>query len=127
MLDLFYEGGMLFMGLLTILFLLLIIQAVRTRTRFTSGLLDVETARRMLGYVRSLGILAFVVGVFGQLIGLFQAFEAIQAAGGVSPEMLIGGLRVSLITTLYGTLILIVGLILWLILDSGLNSGSSEV
>lgn len=126
MLDLFYEGGTLFMGVLTIIFLLTIIQAVRTRIRFSSGILELETARRMISYVRSLGILAFVVGVFGQLIGLFQAFEAIQAAGGVSQQMLLGGLRVTLITPLYGTLILIVSLVLWLILDMGLKSQSIE-
>ena len=127
MLDLFYEGGTLFMGLLTILFLLIVVQAVRTRLRFTGGSLDVETARRMMSYVRSLGILAFVVGVLGQLIGLFQAFEAIQDAGGVSPNMLIGGIRVTLITTIYGTLILVVSLVLWLILDSGLKSRTTDV
>ena len=71
------------MGLLTLVFLLVIVQAVRTRMKFGSGDLSLEDARRQLGYVKSLGILALVLGVFGQLIGLYDAFAAIQESDAV--------------------------------------------
>lgn len=53
-------------------------------------------------FVREGGLLALALGVLGQLIGLFEAFKAIEAMGGVSAAMLAGGLKVSSVTTIYG-------------------------
>lgn len=122
MFDLFIEGGPVFMGVLTIIFLLAIVQSIRTKIVFPSKSSDQVLARKNMTYIRSLGILAFVVGVLGQLIGLYQAFGAIQVAGDVSPTLLANGLRVSMLTTMYGTLIFIVCLVLWLALDTGMKS-----
>lgn len=55
--------------------------------------------------VKSLGLLAAVTGILGQLIGLFSAFEHIQQVGTVSPAILAGGFKVSMITTMYGIII----------------------
>ncbi|MCA6074332.1 MotA/TolQ/ExbB proton channel family protein [Fulvivirga sedimenti] len=126
MFDLFNEGGPLFMGLLTIEFILVIVVAVRTMIKYSGDALSYAEAQKTLGYVRSLGLLAFVTGIFGQLIGLYDAFTAIQEIESVSPAMLAGGLRVSLITTLYGTFILMISLILWMVLDNRLKSKSVE-
>jgi len=99
------------MGILTLLFLIVLILAVRARMKYSNGDWDLSTTRRNLAYVKSTGILAFVVGVFGQLIGLYSAFIAIEEMGGVSPAMLAGGLKVSMITTLYGSIILILSML----------------
>lgn len=109
------------MGLLTLVFLLVIIQAIRTRMKFGAGDISIEDARRNMGYVRSMGILALVIGVFAQLMGLYDAFSAIQEMGEVSPAMLAGGLKVSMITTLYGIFILMVSIVLYVLLDAGLK------
>lgn len=114
------------MGVLTIIFLLMIILAVRSRLKFSAKSISLDDARRNMTYVRSLGILAFVVGVFGQLLGLYQAFDAIQEAGDVSPGLLMGGLKISMITSLYGAFILICGLVLSLILDSGMRKNAED-
>lgn len=66
--------------------------------------------------IKSAGLLAAVTGILGQLIGLFSAFEAIQQMGTVSPAMLAGGLKVSIITTMYGIVIYIIALIISLVL-----------
>ena len=121
MIELFYMGGPLFMGILTLLFLIVLILAVRTWMKFSGKSWDVPTTRRNLSYVKSTGILAFVVGVFGQLIGLYSAFVAIEEMGGIGPAMLAGGLKVSMITTLYGSVILICSLLIWLLMDSMLK------
>ena len=126
MFELFYMGGPLFMGILTLLFLIVLILAVRARMKSTNGDWDLSTSRRNLSYVKSAGILAFVVGVFGQLIGLYSAFIAIEEMGTVSPAMLAGGLKVSMITTLYGSVILIVSMLIWLFMDSMLKDKASE-
>ena len=97
MLDYFMMGGPLFMGILTLIFLLMIYAAVRK-----SG-------------VKELGLLALAVGFLGQLIGLFGAFEGIEQMGGVSQAMLAGGLKVSSITSIYGLLIYTVSLLIQIV------------
>ena len=88
-------GGPLFMGILTLIGLLMIVAFILKK-----------------GAVQQLGLLALAVGVLGQMIGLFGAFEGIESMGGVSQAMLAGGLKVSSITTIYGLLIYVLSLIL---------------
>ncbi|MEL0026079.1 MAG: MotA/TolQ/ExbB proton channel family protein [Schleiferiaceae bacterium] len=97
MLDYFMMGGPLFMGILTLILLLMIYAAVRN------------------GCVKELGLLALAVGFMGQLLGLFGAFEGIEQMGGVSQAMLAGGLKVSSITSIYGLFIYIVSLLIQIV------------
>lgn len=97
MLDYFMMGGPLFMGILTLILLLMIYAAVRN------------------GCVKELGLLALAVGFLGQLIGLFGAFEGIEQMGGVSQAMLAAGLKVSSITSIYGLLIYTVSLLIQIV------------
>ena len=62
--------------------------------------------------IKGIGLLAVVVGILGQMIGLFSAFQAIEQMGSVSPAMLAGGLKVSSITTIYGLIIYVVAILL---------------
>jgi predicted hotdog family 3-hydroxylacyl-ACP dehydratase len=39
------------------------------------------------------GSLSFIFGLLAQAIGMFQAFEAIQQAGDISPALVAGGRR----------------------------------
>ena len=66
-------------------------------------------------WVREIGLLALSVGILGQIIGLYSAFQAIEQAGGVSQEMMAGGLKVSSITTAYGLIIYILSLVLHMV------------
>ena len=118
MLDLYVEGGPLFMGILTIIFIIAVVIAVRAFTRLKNGKISAQTARRNYSYVRSLGLLAFVFGIFGQLVGLYDAFVVIEEVGNISPSMLAGGLKVSIHTTVYGTFILMICMLIQMILDS---------
>ncbi len=115
MFDLFYMGGPLFMGTLTIIFISMIAVAVVNGLPIIRGNADdVATAARKLGYVKSVGLFALIIGVLGQLIGLFSAFEAIESMNvDVSPSLLAGGFKVSMITTLYGMLIYAISLLIW--------------
>jgi len=89
--NLFYEGGTLFMSLLTISFAIGVYFAIKKKDDL----------------VASSSLFSLVLGVFGQLIGLYAAFVALGDMGSISPQILYGGLRVSMIPTLYGILIFI--------------------
>ena len=100
-------GGVLFMSILTII----LIGVLATTAFFW---IKKNANERHLDLIKSVGLLAFVVGILGQMIGLFSAFEAIEQMGSVSPSMLAGGLKVSSITTIYGLLIYAFSLMLWI-------------
>ena len=119
MFRLFYEGGPLFMGILTtVLFLMLAIAIVNLILIIRKDYKDLAETIRRLKYIKSLGLFAFVAGCMGQLLGLYQGLGVIEEAGGsISPGLLAGGLKISLITPLYGMLIFLVSYALWLILD----------
>lgn len=108
MIELFQMGGLLFMSILTIELGLVVFFAIKGFVK------NENTASR----VKSAGLLAVVTGILGQLIGLFQAFEAISQAGTVSPAILAGGLKVSMITTIYGIIIYLIAILISLVLKS---------
>lgn len=53
-----------------------------------------------------------MLGFFGTVVGMVKAFDDIQAAGDISPQVVAGGMKVALITTVGG---LIVGMVLQII------------
>lgn len=75
-----------------------------------------EYTEKGLGLILLFGSLAIVTGFLGQAIGLVMAFDAIEAAGDISPSLLAGGFKVSMIAPLYGTFLFIFSLIFWGIL-----------
>jgi biopolymer transport protein ExbB len=52
--------------------------------------------------------IAPMLGFLGTVIGMIQAFDAIQIAGDVSPQLVAGGIKVALITTLFGLIVAII-------------------
>lgn len=95
MIQLFQEGGVLFMSIISILLLFLLFQFFRAKSK--------------LVYI---GSLACCTGVLGTSIGLYSALHAIPELGGVSQEMLANGLRVASITGIYGLLVFIISIVL---------------
>jgi len=101
MIDLFFEGGPVYMGILTIILTVLVavfLYAISKKSDFSF-------------FIKQIGLLGLVVGVLGQLQGLYQMLDAVQSLESVSPAMLAGGLKVSLISTFYGFIIFLTGII----------------
>ena len=48
------------------------------------------------------------LGVLGTVIGMVQAFDDIQAAGDISPTVVAGGMKVALITTIFGIVVALI-------------------
>jgi biopolymer transport protein ExbB/TolQ len=109
------------MGILSIILLIiLIISVVFFITISTSKINNSEQTLRKINTVKSLGIFALMIGILGQLIGLFSAFRAIRFGEvEASPEIFEEGFRISMIPTVYGILIFTFSLILWFLLKKG--------
>ncbi|MFD1293452.1 MotA/TolQ/ExbB proton channel family protein [Lutibacter holmesii] len=99
--DRLNEGGPLFMY--TTLFLLIVIIALLIRS-----FVKPATRKKTITIVSSISLFAIVWGFLGQMIGLITAFDAISAAGDISPAMLAGGLKVGILSPLFGTVVFLI-------------------
>ena len=93
--QLFVEGGLVWMICIS-LFLIAIFIAAWKAPR----------------WVKEIGIGALIFAIFGTLSGLAQMFDAIQMFGDISPAVICGGLKVTLIPTFYGFIVYFVSLII---------------
>ncbi|MCU0421042.1 MAG: MotA/TolQ/ExbB proton channel family protein [Cyclobacteriaceae bacterium] len=73
------------------------------------GAVEMGKLERGLIWISLFISLGPMLGFFGTVIGMIFAFDAIQAAGDISPNVVAGGMKVALITTVAG---LIVGMVL---------------
>lgn len=111
-------GGPLFMGILTgILFIVLAIAVFNLILVLRKDYKDLDETRKRLRYLKSIGLFAFVTGILGQMIGLYSAFSAIEQAMDVSPAIMAGGLKVSMIVPMYGMVIFLISYLLYLVID----------
>jgi len=116
--DWFIMGGSLFMSILTILLVIIVAVSVYFAVAIASGKANEKVNfSHQLKYVKSIGLFTMIIGILGQLIGLFSAFTAIEAAADISPAILAGGLKISLITSLSGIVIYLISIIIWFLLD----------
>ncbi|MFO7671688.1 MAG: MotA/TolQ/ExbB proton channel family protein [Bacteroidales bacterium] len=116
--NLFHVGGPLFMGILTILLLILLATSVGFAIFISNGKAQkAENFRYRLTYLKSMGLFTMITGILGQLIGLLMAFGAIERAGDISPQMVYSGLKISFYTTVYGILIYLFSILIWFFLD----------
>ncbi|MBP1839669.1 MotA/TolQ/ExbB proton channel family protein [Formosa algae] len=100
----FSEGGT-FMSLILICFILSVFFLI-------SGFYLVHKneikSRKMISLVSESSLLGLVIGFLGSIIGLITAFDAIEGMNSISSGMLAGGLKVSFLTTLFGTLTFVI-------------------
>ena len=95
----FLEGGALFMSLILICLLLSIYFMAR-------GFLSVKTnpvlSKKMLPFINDSGTLGLALGFFSAFLGLITGFDAIEASGNAEPSILAGGIKVALLSPLFG-------------------------
>jgi len=116
--EIHYMGGMLFMSSLSFLFLIIILlSGWKVYQLFLVIPASDQKKKRGLPEIIQVGTFALFFGILGQVIGLFDAFKAMEGMESVPLPLLAGGLKVSTITTLYGSLIFGVSAILWFFLN----------
>ena len=98
------------MGMLSIVLIAVLVISVLT---IIKGEQPRAALKKRLDSIKSLGLLALVLGMLGQFIGLFSAFEVISGGMAVSPEMMAGGVKVSMITSIYGMIIFVISYLIW--------------
>ena len=115
------------MGLLTIMLgIIIILTVIAISLLISKKAAGLHAFRQRLVYIRSLGLFTMILGIFGQLHGLTQAFGAIEIAGDISPAIIAGGLKISMYSTLYGMGIYLLSILIWLGLDNWFNRIEKE-
>ena len=99
--DRFREGGPFFMSLILICLLLAIVFLV---IGFLNMKKDLNKSKKMTGLASDTSILGLVFGLMGSIIGMIEAFDSLEAIGDVSNGVMAGGLKIALLTTLFGAI-----------------------
>lgn len=120
MLELFFLGSKLLMGILTVVATVMIIQSVLSIRTIMANQVNEKTSQK-IRLVREIGLFAFMVGILASAIDLMGAFSAIEMAGDVSPSLLAAGLKLTLIAPVYGLMIYVLSLIIWFALNWKMN------
>ncbi|QIE59172.1 MotA/TolQ/ExbB proton channel family protein [Rasiella rasia] len=101
-LNIISDGGVTFMVPL-ILFVVIIFALL------VVALLKPTLRSKFEKLINHISLFALAWGLLGSTIGLITAFDAIQAVGDISNGMMAGGLKVALITTLFGLAAFLLG------------------
>jgi len=97
--DRFLEGGSLFMSLILICLLMSIFFTVKSILKIKT---DKEVSKKILKHISDSGTLGLALGVMGAFLGLISAFDVLEASGAAEPAIIAGGLKVALLSPLFG-------------------------
>ncbi len=120
--DLFYMGGPPFMSFVSVILIAMIAWTIYQALPIVlDKVTNIDQTRERVKHIKTIGLFGFITGILGQLVGLYEAFKAIETAGDVSPALLMGGLKVSMISTIYGFIVFLLSLLIWFIFDNMLT------
>ena len=95
----FLEGGALFMSLILICLLISIYFIVISTLNIKT---NNDISKKMLKHINDSGILAMILGFLGAFLGLLSAFDIIEATGQAAPSIIAGGLKIALLSPIFG-------------------------
>lgn len=104
--DRMSEGGILPMSLILISFFLMIFLIFKASVNLKS---TYSSFLKSVSLVNQIALLALVIGLFTQLLGLIQVFDAFESLDKVNPAVFAGGIKVALLAPLFGWLVFLIG------------------
>jgi biopolymer transport protein ExbB/TolQ len=114
LIDLHTEGGIVFMVPLSLM--LILILCLTLYSVFSVVQKNVLMPKHVEA-IKQIGILAAVFGILSTIIGLFQAFDVLGSSKQTWPfQVIMGGMKVAIITAMYGLFILCLSMIAYIIL-----------
>ncbi len=125
MLELFFLGSKLFMGIQTTVAVIMIVMSVFSAKNVLANQVN-ENSHRKISLIKEVGLFALIIGILASALDLTGAFQAIEAAGDVSPAVLAGGLKLTFIPTIYGLMIYALSLLIYFVLRAQANKAPAE-
>ena len=97
------------------------------KTVVSYGSVQMSLMENGLTWIALFIALSTSLGFLGTVVGMVQAFDAIQAAGDISPNVVAGGMKVALITTVGGLIVAIILQIFYNYIVSRIDSLSIDM
>jgi hypothetical protein len=88
------EGGTFFMYPIVLIFIILIVL-------FVKELVSKNTSQKTIALMSSISLFVLAWGALGQVMGLIEAFDAIESVEGVSINVLASGLKFTFLPVLF--------------------------
>ncbi|HEA31392.1 MAG TPA: hypothetical protein ENH91_15590 [Leeuwenhoekiella sp.] len=107
------EGGTFAMSLIVICFLIMLFLIVRAFLKLKAAH---AIFNKLLKLINQIALIALVVGLFNQWLGLIQVFDAFESLNDIEPEVFAGGLKVTLLSPIFGGFVFIIGRIMTFVL-----------
>lgn len=109
-------GNFLRMSIILILGISIISISILAIARRIMHLEYTRLDEKLMLSIKYLGGIAGLAGLFFQTVGLYLAFQAIQAASDISAIIVMKGVFLSFYTTLFGLGVFLVSMIIWYVL-----------
>ena len=97
-----YEGGSFFMYTLLVLLIIIIFLIIRV-------LIKKVVHQKQISLINSISLFALVFGFLGQIFGMIQVFDAIEFHGGISPNALGRGVKITSLSPAFGMIVFLIG------------------
>ena len=78
------------------------------RSVVSYGSVQASNLEKNLSWITLFIAMSPSLGFLGTVIGMVQAFDDIQKAGDISPQVVAGGMKVALITTIFGIIVALI-------------------
>ena len=113
------------MGIQTTVAVIMIVMSVFSAKNVLANQVN-ENSHRKISLIKEVGLFALIIGILASALDLTGAFQAIEAAGDVSPAVLAGGLKLTFIPTIYGLMIYALSLLIHFVLRAQANKAPAE-
>lgn len=111
----FLEGGPFFMILNYTMWIMVVIFVIRFVRNYKSEDKDLQKLSKFNSTIIFIGGFGLLLSIFFQHAGIYGALSIAEKAQDISPNLLLGGLRVSLIAPLYSFFLFLVSGLIWYI------------
>ncbi|MGB3776308.1 MAG: hypothetical protein WA951_13710 [Leeuwenhoekiella sp.] len=82
---------------------------------------------KSLKLINQLALIAVVVGLFNQWLGLIQVFDAFESLNDIEPQLFAGGIKITLLSPVFGGFVFLFGRIMTFILTWLRNEGQEDL
>lgn len=111
----FMDGGPGFMTLHYLMWILVIIFSVRAAKNIRSTKCDYRKLEKLNTTILFIGGFGLLLSLFYRSMGMYNAFSALEITSNISPTLVAGGLKASLVAPLYSLFLFLVTGIFWFI------------
>ena len=100
------EGGLVSMSLILLSLILILFFIISAGLKLNAP--DI-IFKKQISLMNQLTLLALVIGLFSQFLGLIQVFDAFESLGNINPSLFGGGIKLTLLSPLFGSFVFLVG------------------